>query len=187
LGAGAVWPTVDTRNIRCTDGKPEMPTSTPSSQGRPFPAQALPAITLLPGQARAARAARQFVTAGCRDLTGDQAATVALLVSELFTNALAYALPGPVMIAITHPRPDAMRVTVTDRGGGQTIPCACSQPDPGMARGRGLLLVRSLASCWGISIAAGWCAVWFEMGTPPAPPADLQLAGIGQAQLPAAC
>ena len=92
--------------------------------------------------------------------------TVVLLVSELVSNAVQHGGPhGPdatVGLQI-EPRPDRIRVAVTDAGTG----------DPRLGNGaidhpsgRGLLLVDAMASRWGCDRLPVGKTVWFELLAP---------------------
>src|SRR5437879_258903 len=112
-----------------------------------LPAAAAPAVIaqVFPGEAGQVRAARRFV-AGV--LNGCPAADDALLcVSELATNAVLHSRsgrPGGRFTVCVRARAASVRVAVADEGGpwGQ-------QRDSGEQSGRGLLIVRALASRWG--------------------------------------
>lgn len=93
-------------------------------------------------------------------LTGDAVGALALVVGELVGNAVRHATPladGHIAVAWGGDR-DQVRFEVTDGGGG-------SQPtvlagDPTGTTGRGLVLVRDLATDWGTVIAPGRTTVW---------------------------
>jgi anti-sigma regulatory factor (Ser/Thr protein kinase) len=110
-----------------------------------------------PGIARAA------VTDYSRDLGLSRSTlqTLVLLVSEVVSNAVLHsssARNAPIMLTASV-TPDAVRITVTDGGGGFTP----RQRDPASINdGYGLYLVDKAASCWGVN-AAGPTSVWFEL------------------------
>jgi hypothetical protein len=95
---------------------------------------------------------------------GDHAPDVALLVSELVTNAVRYG-DAPITVAITL-HEGLLRVDVTDTGEGDRP----SRKPVGGDGGFGLQLVETLAHRWGV--AAGATHVWFELdlGVPPRAP-----------------
>jgi anti-sigma regulatory factor (Ser/Thr protein kinase) len=86
--------------------------------------------------------------------------TALLLVSEVVTNALSYGDGQPVIDIDVHP--DRMRVSVTDTAEGTP---RVQRQDHGLSEhGRGLFLVESLASRWGVNrrVPTGK-SVWFEL------------------------
>ena len=92
---------------------------------------------------------------GCR-VDHDQAV---LLANELVVNALRHGEPSPIEVVVQL-RPASLRVQVSDRSPSPPVPI-----DPGEwdEHGRGLLLVRELATAWGSSpIPGDGKAVWFE-------------------------
>ena len=81
-----------------------------------------------------------------------------MLVSELATNALLHAnTQFEVMVLRTG---DTVRVTVTD--GSTALPRRRSFGSESTT-GRGLRLVASMSSAWGVEEQAGGKAVWFEL------------------------
>jgi anti-sigma regulatory factor (Ser/Thr protein kinase) len=98
------------------------------------------------------------------DGMGDHAADVALLVSELVTNAVRYG-DAPITVAITLDD-GVLRVDVTDTGAGDRP----SRKPAGTDGGFGLQLVEMLAHRWGVM--AGATHVWFELdlAVPPRMP-----------------
>jgi anti-sigma regulatory factor (Ser/Thr protein kinase) len=84
---------------------------------------------------------------------------VALLVSELATNAVVHArTPFRVTVKM---RSDLVRVEVSDQAAGD-LPVP-SDVAPDVEGGRGLLFVDWLADRWGYSATAGGKTVWFEL------------------------
>ncbi len=116
--------------------------------------------------AHSVRVARRFA---CEFLAGYDAIvceTVALLVSELVTNAVLHGGPhhpasivGLALAAL----PDRIRVEVADAGAGIPRIEARALDYPS---GRGLLLVQSMASRWGCDRSETGKTVWFELVTP---------------------
>lgn len=87
----------------------------------------------------------------------------ALLVSETFTNAVRYSSGDQVEVSVFGDA-RAMRVEVVD-GGGQTLPHY--RDDPCGEGGRGLPIMRALASDWGFDrLETGQLRVWFVVGDP---------------------
>lgn len=111
-----------------------------------------------PGIARAA------ATVICQEAGIDQSScfTVALLVSEVVTNAVLHSegpADSPVGLHISVGE-NVVRVTVTDGGEGFTpVP---RDPASRGGGGYGLYLLEKSASRWGVSALDGTC-VWFEV------------------------
>jgi anti-sigma regulatory factor (Ser/Thr protein kinase) len=110
---------------------------------------------------RAPSEARAVVDRLAPPLRPEELAAVRLLVSELVTNSVRHAgldrkdwIDLHVAVA-----PHAVRVTVTDPGGGFTPPRPPGPTDPS---GWGLTLVERMANRWGIS-SDGSTQVWFEL------------------------
>ena len=103
---------------------------------------------------------RRFAVAACREHSpAVDCETVALLVSEVSTNALVHGA-GQVRLRVL-PMPGALRVEVLDAS--PALPCKreASLLDEG---GRGMALVEALASAWGADTSAdGGKTVWFEV------------------------
>ena len=91
----------------------------------------------------------------CGELLDD----VQLLVSELVTNAVVHA-GSDVEIAVRL-LVDSVRIEVVDRAPDATL--RASSPAVEDESGRGLLLVETLASAWGVEPLDGGKAVWFEV------------------------
>lgn len=126
-----------------------------------LPAAAAPAVTarVFTGDAGQVREARRFL-AGALD--GCPAADDALLcVSELATNAVLHSRsgwPGGRFTVCARLREGSLRVAVADEGG----PWRQRREGDGQS-GRGLLIVRELASRWGREEAGPGRTVWFEI------------------------
>ena len=115
------------------------------------------------GLARAA-ATERTVELGRADLAGD----VALVVSELVTNALLHG--GGCTGVTTTLLEDGVRVEVRDRS---QLPPLIGKPFEGSLTGRGLRLVAGVAARWGADSEAEGKVVWAEItGTGQAAPAD---------------
>ena len=102
---------------------------------------------------------RRFVTASCRDIApGVEPDTVALLVSELATNALVHG-DGQVRVRVL-PTAGGVRVEVHD--GSPVLPAKrdATLLDEG---GRGVALVEALSSSWGSQVDGAGKTVWFEV------------------------
>lgn len=91
-------------------------------------------------------------------------ATLLLLVSEIVTNAVIHSTApdrNEILLYARLTDAGAVRVEVTDRGGGFT-PVAREPDRPG--GGYGLFLVEREALSWGVDRKAG-TRVWFELAT----------------------
>jgi len=115
----------------------------------------------LPAELASARKARHFVAECAARLNrAEMVETAQLLVSELVTNAVAHA-GTPVEVECV-PTEGGLRVSVCD--GSRVLPTA-GRPDAWDERGRGLVLVDTLAARWGTRRHPGnGKAVWFELG-----------------------
>jgi anti-sigma regulatory factor (Ser/Thr protein kinase) len=103
--------------------------------------------------------ARHFVSGFTADLPPDLQDSVALMVSELVTNALVHGSSG-FDVAVDRSA-DQVRVSVSDRGDGTP---EVRSPDSTEPHGRGLQIVEALSDEWGIipNFAAGK-TVWFQV------------------------
>ncbi len=88
---------------------------------------------------------------------------VALVISELLSNALRHAapLPGSTIRVAWSIDADSVRVSVSD-GGGQTVP-ELGEPTQAATGGRGLRIVEKLSRCWGVSTGEEGTTVWAEV------------------------
>ena len=88
----------------------------------------------------------------------DFAPVVELLVSEVVTNAVRHAASeGEIQL---HVHEHVLRVEVTDAVGGRPQPRHPAPEDPS---GRGLAIVESVASRWGVEPLPVGKTVWFEL------------------------
>jgi DNA-binding NarL/FixJ family response regulator len=112
---------------------------------------------------RSAGQARRFVTEALGNWGLDEVSEiVALLVSELVTNAIVHAR-SDVDVAV-HLTADAARVEVSDRS--PQVPVVRTADDQDES-GRGLAIVQSLARAWGVRPRAdGGKTIWFEVERP---------------------
>ena len=83
---------------------------------------------------------------------------VALMVSELATNAVQHAGTG-FTVSIEESN-DTVRVEVRDTGSGHPT---LKTPPPSNPRGRGLLFVQAISRDWGVDDRAWSTAVWFTL------------------------
>jgi hypothetical protein len=141
--------------------------------GRATPGETGFAACALTADAQAARAARQFTRSTLTGWDLDPALdNVAIVVSELLTNALRYGLTDPQGL-LAPPRP--VWLGLLRRG--VTVLCAVhdystsppvlKEPDYLAQSGRGLHIIDSLSESWGWTTPnpAGK-AVWAELSTP---------------------
>ena len=123
------------------------------------------------------RAARRFISDICNAarLGEDVCATAGLLTSELVTNAVRYG--GSRAVLEAEAPGGVLRVSVRDDN--PHLPELGEAPELTAEGGRGLLLVSSLASRWGVEPRPdGGKAVWFEIDVgAPEPGAALTVAG----------
>ena len=122
------------------------------------------ASTVVEGDPRAARAARQFLR---RELAAwqvdDQLADVAVLcLSELVTNAVMHAgTSSELRVSLDEA---TLTLVVRDQGGpGSVAPTADEGRDPLRVHGRGLQLVDALAHRWGAERDEVGTTVWVEL------------------------
>jgi anti-sigma regulatory factor (Ser/Thr protein kinase) len=128
------------------------------------------------GIARTLRARPEAVADARRAVAGLPLArgtrdTLALLASEIVTNAIRHAglRPGdPIDVQATR-HAGRVRLSVHDGGRGFDVP-RVGDRDPGVAGGRGLLIVDALSDAWGVDCSEDGCVVWCEI-TPEENPA----------------
>jgi len=105
------------------------------------------------------RQARQHVARACDGLARDLVEIAQLLATELVTNALDHGA-GEITLGITRSERD-LRVDVGDTAPGRP---RASVPPQDQTRGRGMLLVESMAAAWGVEPPAGnGKRVWFRL------------------------
>lgn len=103
-------------------------------------------------------AARRFAAGRVR--SPERRKVVALIVSELATNAVVHARTG-FEVRISEDRDGHVHGSVTDTGGG--VPSVERRVAPLGEHGRGLRIVERLATTWGTEWLAGGKRVWFEL------------------------
>lgn len=116
----------------------------------------------LPGGPLAPARARAWATERLAGhLAGQQLLDVAVLVSELVTNAVRHGGAGPDETIVVHLAlaPEVLRVEVCDRGPGFDPPAVPRRRSEG--GGNGLVLLSRLSTSWGVAGDDGTC-VWFE-------------------------
>lgn len=131
-------------------------------------------MVLLPYTAASVGVARRrliadLIAAGVREAA---IFDVALVLSELLSNALRHASPLPgakLRVAWVLGR-DAVEIAVSD-GGGQTTP-ELGEASQGAVGGRGLGIVAKLSRRWGVRGSEDDVTVWAEIPAPHTPPLD---------------
>jgi anti-sigma regulatory factor (Ser/Thr protein kinase) len=116
----------------------------------------------LPADADAPRIAREFVTANGTDLPPEIVDDALVLVSELVTNAVQHGRPDITIQVVVDP--PGIGVAVDDEG--EHVPeVAGRRPADTATSGRGLLIVDSIASEWGVEPHGQepGKTVWFEL------------------------
>jgi len=104
---------------------------------------------------------RHAVTAalGGWGVPGDDRDVVALLISELVTNAIRYGRPPVCLRATLH----GTAVTVSVDDGSVLAPVPVDDTAWDASGGRGLHLVESLSDRWGVSLNGVGKRVWFQV------------------------
>ena len=135
-------------------------------------------VLLLPFTASSVSVARRrlvsdLIAAGVYD---PAICDVALVISELLSNALRHAgpLPGSKIRVAWRIDADGVRVSVSD-GGGPTVP-ELGEPTQAATGGRGLRIVEKLSRRWGTSADEDGTTVWAEV---PACLAKAEMTTVG--------
>jgi len=122
-------------------------------------------VLLLPFAAASVGVARRRLVSDliAADVYDNAVCDVALVISELFSNALRHAapLPGSTIRVAWRIDPRCVQVSVSD-GGATTVP-ELGQPTQGATGGRGLRIVEKLSSRWGASTGEDGTTVWAEV------------------------
>lgn len=125
-------------------------------------------LTTFPPEPRSARAARRAATRALAEAgRADVVDEVALLVSELVTNAILHA--GSSIDVELSADPRCVRVEVRDRS---TVAPVVHDYGDEAATGRGVAMVEMVADRWGVDVRPDGKAVWFELGDPSPARAD---------------
>jgi anti-sigma regulatory factor (Ser/Thr protein kinase) len=117
-------------------------------------------VLVLSRHSSAAERGRRHVAAVCRGFDEDFVLTAALLTSELITNALEHG-SGDIDVLVS-PISAGVRVDVADTSPLEPVRRTPGHDDEG---GRGLLIVESLATVWGMEPLpqGGGKTVWFVL------------------------
>jgi signal transduction histidine kinase len=97
--------------------------------------------------------ARHFLLSLLPDGSGGSADAMALMLSELATNAVQHASTDFEVAVDIAPDGRHVRVAVSDSAEGFPVP---QDTDTESSDGRGLHIVRELADAWGIDVRRGW-------------------------------
>ncbi|MGI5155960.1 ATP-binding protein [Microbispora sp. CA-102843] len=120
----------------------------------------------LPAEASSTSRARRLVRAALRDWAGiaygEVPEVAELLVSELVANVLRHGRGEPVLTLLL--RDGVLRCEVEDEA---RVPVRARDRSPDDEGGRGLLIVESLSSSWGVRPTSRGKAVWFELAVRP--------------------
>lgn len=118
-----------------------------------------PDLMTVPSVPSSVSAVRRFAVEACRRSgLGQVSDTVALLVSEVATNALVHG-SGDVRVSVVAAG-HLVRVEVADDSPGWPRP---RRAGPEAEGGRGLALVEALSSSWGTRAEGEGKVVWFEI------------------------
>jgi anti-sigma regulatory factor (Ser/Thr protein kinase) len=133
------------------------------------------AVVLLPYTPSSVAVARRRLTTdlAAAGIYENAVGDAALVVTELLSNAIRHAAPLPgaqVRVAWTIDH-DALRVAVSDAGDGP-LPHV-TEPAPSAPGGRGLSIVETLASRWGVRRDDGETTVWAVLAAPHLPTAPV--------------
>ena len=136
-------------------------------------------VLLLPFAAASVGVARRRLVSDliAADVYDSAVCDVALVISELFSNALRHAapLPGAQIRVAWQIEPVSVRVAVSD-GGAPTVP-ELGEPGQGATGGRGLRIVERLSTKWGTSTDEDGTTVWAEV---PVHPLTAEMTTVGR-------
>lgn len=116
---------------------------------------------VLEPRASSAAAARRWIRDQLRDVGRSELAECAeLATSELVTNAILHA--RTTVTVVLEPRADRWRIGVGDLASGVVAPPVLDGSGQVMPSGRGLQILGSISSCWGVQDQPFGKRVWFE-------------------------
>jgi anti-sigma regulatory factor (Ser/Thr protein kinase) len=121
-----------------------------------------------------AQLARNIVRRVLDDQPDDVRETAALLTSELVTNAVIHT-QHPFELNVER-LDDRIRVTVADASPAEPV---VRDIDPARERGQGMIIVRALATVWGVGRHPNGKSVWFVLRLPSANGKAIGAAGAG--------
>lgn len=125
----------------------------------------LRAATTLPCELSSARSARGWLAEACTSLgVGDDCATIALLASELVTNAVLHGRSEVEVSLVARVEDAAVLLRVEVRDQNSQLP-RFEQRDEFALGGRGLVLVAALADRYGVEADDWGKSVWFELAS----------------------
>ncbi|MYY08839.1 ATP-binding protein [Streptomyces sp. SID4919] len=132
---------------------------------RPQPATGHPPALLLPKDAKSPRIARGYarsrVAEDAPGASADHLDTVALVVSELVTNAVRYGShPGAAVRVTVDADETRTHVAVTDHARRRPRRRRGAPED---TRGRGLFLLAAVTARWGVTVSPQGKTVWAEV------------------------
>ncbi|MEU6663797.1 ATP-binding protein [Streptomyces sp. NPDC046821] len=115
--------------------------------------------------------ASALLTLRCWGLPKATADDVALIATELVTNAVRHATPATgdpeaparCRLTVERPTPDTVRVTVSDSSPRRPVLAEAGEDDEA---GRGLLLIQALSADWGTSDHTAGKSVWALVKVP---------------------
>lgn len=121
----------------------------------------------LPGDAASVPQARRYVRGLLEPTDHPRTDDALLLVTELVSNAVRHSdsgrRPGGKITVIVVHRARSILVNVIDDGSAGSIPRVRRDVDADSGGGRGLWLVRELATAWGWHDSPAGRVVWFQM------------------------
>ena len=139
-------------------------------------------VLLLPFAAASVGVARRRLVSDliAADVYDSAVCDVALVISELFSNALRHAAPLPgAKIRVTWSIGSACVHLAVSDGGAPTVP-ELGEPTQGATGGRGLRIVEKLSTKWGTSTSEDGTTVWAEVPLHPLT-AEAEMTGAGVA------
>jgi two-component sensor histidine kinase len=137
-------------------------------------------VLMLPFAAASVGVARRRLVSDLieADVYDSAVCDVALVISELFSNALRHAAPLPgAKIRVTWRIDEVCIHLAVSDGGGPTVP-ELGEPAQGATGGRGLRIVEKLSVSWGTDAGEDGTTVWAEVPVRPRA-AEAEMTGAG--------